>query len=269
MGVKWRNAPIFYTVAQVRFNPVLALKDYLDQIQEKFRQKDYPDFQKKSGFRLNLAQLRNAQSTEQPSKQLPTTEFIEQYTFDNKDRDSGFVLDQSMMSFQTTNYTTSAKFLDDIASGLQIVHEVVRLNYFERVGLRYLDAVTPALDEQIDQYVVPQVLGISGLVSGASIQHSFSETMIELSDKCRVTSRTIIQNGRIQYPPDLAALELKLPERVTSHNNVYALIDTDAAIESRTNFDLSIVKEHLNILHDGARKVFDATHTKYAVSKWQ
>lgn len=269
MGVKWRNAPIFYTVAQVRFNPVLALKDYIDQIQEKFRQKGYPDFRKKTGFRLNLAQITNMQSNEQPIKQVPSIESSEQYTFDNQDRDSGFVLDQSMMSFQTTNYKTSAPFLDEIASGLQIVHDVVRLNYFERVGLRYLDAVTPTADEQIDQYVAHQVLGIAGLLGDAGIQHSFSETVVELPDKCRVTSRTIIQNGQIQLPPDLGVLELKLPDRVKSHNNVYALIDTDAAIESRTNFDLSEVKSNLKILRAGARKVFDATHTDYAVSKWK
>ncbi len=268
MGAKWKNPPIFYTVAQIRFNPVLSLRTYIEQIQEKFRLMGYPDFRRKSGFRLNLAQLMAGQSNDQPNKQLPAPESIEQYLFDNQERDSGFVLDQSMVSFQTTNYTTSDRFLGEISRGLQIVHEAVQLDYFERVGLRYLDAITLTEGEQIHQYVVPEVLGVSGRVDGADVKYSFSETVIALPDECRVTSRTIIQNGPIQLPPDLTVLELKLPERVTSYDNVHALVDTDAAIESRTNFDLNVVNDRLKILHAGARKVFDATYTEYAESKW-
>jgi len=264
MGIKWNNAPIFYTVAQIRFNPVLSLKSYVDQIQERFRKSGYPDFRKREGFRLSLDQLVGKAPTNLPPRFEPT----EQYSFDNQQRNAGFVLDQSMLSFQTTSYETSDYFLSQVISGLTTVNELVQLDFFERVGVRYLDAVTPEREEQISQYVVPEVLGIAGLVEGANIEHSFSETVIQLANNCRVTSRTVIQNGRIQFPPDLHVLELKLPARVVDHENIYALIDTDAVYELREDFDVTALRAHLERLRDGARRAFKATYTDYAETKW-
>jgi uncharacterized protein (TIGR04255 family) len=266
MGAKWSNPPIFYTVAQIRFNPILTLKNYVDQVQERLRKASYPDFRKSQSIKLNIAQFVGKPSSEQPS---PSLEQIERYSFNDRNRGCGFILDQSSLAFHTTSYETSEDFLATIIEGLKIVHELVSLDYCERIGIRYLDAITPSQEESIVQYVVPEVLGIAGKIQGKNVRHSFSETVVELSDDAFVTSRTIIQNGPIQYPPDIQGLELKLPERITKHDGEYALIDTDAASELRRDFQLEKVRETLTSLHLGARAAFNATYTPYAESIWK
>ena len=44
MGKKLTNAPVYYTVAQVQFNPVLDLDGYIPAIQSKMREAHFPGF---------------------------------------------------------------------------------------------------------------------------------------------------------------------------------------------------------------------------------
>ena len=266
MSTKWNNAPLFYTVAQVKFNPVLSLKTYIEQIQERLRKHGYPDFRKQPRVRLNLAQVIGKQPADQPNLMLESTE---QYSFDDRERNCGFVLDQSALAFHTTNYDTFEDFSKVMLSGLEIVNDLVRLDYFQRVGIRYLDAVTPRLNESIDQYVVPQVLGIAGRLGNATLRHSFSETVIEISPESHVTCRAVIQSSAIQFPPDMQGLELKLPDRITKFDGVHALIDTDGSFEGREAFDLYGVKKRLGLLHEEIGRAFKATYTDHAESVWK
>ncbi len=44
MGQKMKNAPVYFTIAQVRHNPVLRLGAYAPDIQDRMRKAGYPDF---------------------------------------------------------------------------------------------------------------------------------------------------------------------------------------------------------------------------------
>ena len=44
MGKLLKNPPVFFTVAQIRFNTILNLKEYLPKIQDEFRKNGYPEF---------------------------------------------------------------------------------------------------------------------------------------------------------------------------------------------------------------------------------
>lgn len=54
MGTKLSNAPVYYTVAQVQFNPVLDLDGYIPAIQSKMREAHFPDYKKEIVQRLVL-----------------------------------------------------------------------------------------------------------------------------------------------------------------------------------------------------------------------
>lgn len=57
MGKKLSNAPVYYTVAQVQFNPVLDLDSYVPAIQAKMRDAHFPDFKKEVFQRLDFPVL--------------------------------------------------------------------------------------------------------------------------------------------------------------------------------------------------------------------
>ena len=54
MGARLRAAPVFFTIAQVRFNPILSLEAYAPQIQERLRKEGLPDAQKGLLATINL-----------------------------------------------------------------------------------------------------------------------------------------------------------------------------------------------------------------------
>ncbi|MDT7555334.1 MAG: hypothetical protein QOI16_3885 [Pseudonocardiales bacterium] len=54
-------------------------------------------------------------------------------------------------------------------------------DFTERVGLRYLDRVAPVGDDQLSEYLVQEVLGVSGRLGGKPLR-SFSEAFNEFGD---------------------------------------------------------------------------------------
>ena len=145
MGTKMRAAPVYFTIAQVRFNPILSLNTYAPQIQERLRKEGFPDAQKGFLATINL-NVNVAPSSEGSSPQIPMAQSA-LYLFGNMERTSGFILDQGALSFQTTEYDVFETLLTDFLKGLQAVNDAVSLSYIDRIGLRYLDAVFPKSGE--------------------------------------------------------------------------------------------------------------------------
>ena len=97
---KMNNAPIYYALAQVRFNTLAAIETFIPKIQESFRLAGYPDYQPIQTAHLVFGH-------QQIAKPAVTT----RYLFSNITRNSGFMLDPSFLTFQTTDYDTFRPFL--------------------------------------------------------------------------------------------------------------------------------------------------------------
>lgn len=269
MGSKMTNAPVYFTLAQVRHNPVLSLDSYIPGIQESLRKAGYPDFQRGMSVVFNLGNLAPAAGGDTKQEQ-PQQLRIERFMFSNMERTRGFILDQNSLSFQSTEYDTFESFSGAFLMGLGIVHQAVTFGFSERVGIRYLDAVVPVGGEkELPKFLVPEVLGLaSRLGDNVSVLHSFSETQIRTTVG-NVLSRTIIQNGPLGFPPDLQPIGLKVAERFIKVSGVHAIIDTDGSHETREAFDLDALKGKLQALHDEIIKVFQATVTEHALNAWK
>lgn len=271
MGKRMTNAPVYFTLAQVRHNPVLSLESYIPGIQESMRKEGYPDFQRAMAVVLNFGSV--ASPAVDTKQDQPQQLRFERFTFSNMERTRGFILDQNSLSFQSTDYDTFATFSSAFLMGLEIAHKAVSFGFSERIGIRYLDAVVPAGGEKdLPKYLVPEVMGLgSRMGDDASVLHTFSETQIR-TPVGNVLSRTIIQNGQIPqlgFPPDLQPIGLELAERFKKVSGVYAIIDTDGSFEAREKFDLDVLKRKLHALHDEIAKVFEATVTAHALSSWK
>lgn len=267
MSKKWTNAPVYFVIAQVRHNLVLSLNTYAPEIQERMRKAGYPDYRPGKSVVFNFIQHRSEDPSQQQS---PVTETVDRHVFFSKDGSRGFILEQGALSFQTTEYDTFETFSDAFFTGLQIVHECISLDYSERVGIRYLDAVVPPTSESdLSKYLVPGVLGLaSRLPDEISITLSISETHISTSD-ANLLSRTIIRNGPLGFPMDLVAHGLKIPNRFQQVDGVHAIIDTDASQEGREDFDLVRLRERIDTLHTKIRMAFDACVTEQSVKMWE
>lgn len=264
MGKKMKNAPVYFTVAQVRFNPILDMEGYLPTIQERMRKNHFPDFKRENIQQLILP---FAPSTE--GGQPPNPSFVPRArcVFGSIDRTTEFILEHNAMALQTTAYETSDIFFKIMLDGLGIVHEVIQLDFTERIGVRYFDAVLPKSGETLPQYLTSEVLGLYDKLEG-NMAHSYSET-VTMTTVGQLVSRVIIQKGRVGLPPEVMVLAPSINSRFTEVEGLHAIIDTDAFYEQREPFSLERLNSKLQELHDEIEKSFKATVTPFALKVWE
>jgi uncharacterized protein (TIGR04255 family) len=261
MGQKLSNPPIFFSLIQARFNPLFALESYVARIQDRLRQEGFPDASKNPVQIINL----NVTAGGAPQGLIPVTQSI-RYIFGNRDRSSGFILDESALTFQTTSYDTFEVFLAQFLVGLRIVHDVAGLDFIERVGLRYLNAISPADDGELSEYIAPSLLGLKGNLRG-SLAHAFSETHVR-SDSLHLLVRAVIRDGEIGFPPDIAPVTLEVTQRFREIKGEHGILDIDGWREARENFNLKQVESRLIKIHDGVEEAFLAAATEHALKVW-
>lgn len=266
MGQKMKNAPVYFTVVQVRHNPILRIGSYAAEIQDRMRKAGYPDFKKAMSMAFTLTPQLSGEILQSPN---PVVEQIERLMFFSTDSTKGFIFEQNALSFHTTEYDTFETFSDEFMRGLAIVHECVTLAHTERIGLRYLDAIVPPMGEEgLPNFLAPGVLGLSSRLPGTvQVSHSFSETHIRTTE-CNVLARTTIQSGPLGFPMDLQPIGVKVADRFDKINSVHATIDTDASIEGRHSFDLELIKSQLKKLRLGVGIAFEAIIMPQALEAW-
>lgn len=258
MGTPLKNPPVYFTVAQVRFNALLKLAEYLPSIQESMRNAGFPDF----GAHKNVA----IQLVMQDGKPVPQPVPHERFLFGTVDKAHSFVLSTESLTLQSTNYGHFEAFSAMLLKGLGLVHDIVRLDFTERVGLRYLDHVFPTGDDKLELYLAPEVLGVSARVGGEAV-HSFSETL-SLFGRVTLRSRVVIQDGPVSFPPDLLPANMALTQRFVEQVGRHALVDTDGFISERVVYSSAEVAKQLYEIHTVISSAFKATVSNYAYEVW-
>lgn len=264
MGKKMENAPVYFTVVQIRFNPILNMEGYLPAIQERMRVVRFPDFKRETIQHLIIPFTSPVEAGQPPNPSfVPRARCI----FGNIDRTTEFVLEHNSLALQTTEYDTSETFFKMMLDGLSIIHDILQLDFTERVGLRYFDAVLPQSNESLSDYLIPEVLGLCDKLEG-TLAHSVSETVI-MNPIGQLVYRVIIQDGRVGLPPEIVTLAPRINPRFTKPEGRHAIIDADAFCEQREAFSLDKLSSKLIDLHAEIRKAFTSTVTAFAIKAWE
>ncbi len=256
---KMSLAPVFYTLAQVQFNPIAQMSDYVARLQERLRRSGFPDFRDENQFELTIRRLDESQPEVQPQQHR-------RWSFTNAQRTEGYLLLSNTLVFHTTAYNTFKDFLQKTLSGLTLVHEIVDLAYVERIGLRYLDAVVPMNDDTLQQYLNPCLLGLSATLEG-SLGHTFTETVTVIEGGTLVT-RAVITEGSLAMSPDLFPLQLELQSKFAAINGRNAVLDMDYFVAKRDSFELMEIENQLLKAHDIITDAFKVSVTEYARDIW-
>jgi uncharacterized protein (TIGR04255 family) len=267
MGKKMANAPIYFAIAQIRFNAILALEQYIPAIQDSLRRAGYPDFQKMfvAALNINLGSGRD--------QALPAIQPQARYSFLDRQRTSGFILDQTVLTYQATSYDTFDPFLDAFMLGTGVLNQHAELNYLDRIGMRVLDAVVPREGETLDQYLCPNVLGLVGQMKGRTLSRAYSETRTK-TEKSNLTTRVVIYDQQkregVLFPNDLEPTLLQTSEKLKKVTGIYGIIDNDCSYKSpRESFDKDALVDRMKTLHDDIDIAFKAVVTKHALKVWE
>jgi uncharacterized protein (TIGR04255 family) len=258
MGALLKNPPVYFTVAQVRFNAILKLAEFLPAIQERLRNAGFPDFSVQKAVVLHLVS--------QDGQPAPVTALQDRYSFGNVDRTHSFLLEADKLTVQSTKYGNFEQFSELFLKGLTIVHETVRLDFIERIGLRYLDRIIPSAPETLSSYLTSDVIGLANRLGG-KVLHSYVETLCEVGS-IKLLSRIAALTGSVQFPPDLLPSSLVVEPRLAKYEGLHAILDNDGFYEAREVYALDVVQKHLTEIHGIIGAAFRATASEHAFKGW-
>jgi uncharacterized protein (TIGR04255 family) len=254
-ALKLERSPMVYFLAQVRFSAILAMAEHLSAIQERLRKLGYPLFTQVDTYNIVLTP---------PSP--PRVEQVALWNFAAADRKTGIILSSNFVAFQTTKYTTYEETLPKITEALHAVHDVAQIGVFERVGLRYLDLITPNWENQkFSTYLKPEVIGISGPAIGAETLHH-STVYAGKTEFGTIVIRFNTHDGPNILPPDIAIANLDMP-KVPESTRVGTL-DFDHFLESQDPFSPKLAETMLADLHDAISRAFNECATAEALELW-
>lgn len=261
MSEKMSNAPVYYALAQVQFNPVAAMAKYVDEVQDILRREGYTLFEPQEVRQLQFTSIPGETPAEPKLTQMNT------WLITKADRSSGFILGQSSLTYHTTHYETSDEFLPELLRGLKAVHRVVNLDHLSRLGLRYLDAVLPKACEPVELYLAD---GLRGIGFGATQRYALSESVFETESGPLLPQGTLVARVHratsfLGYPPDMMPNGLVPMTRFESKNMIsHAIIDTDHFVEGKMPLDFEKIHAQFVRLHATIKLAFEATTTDHA-----
>lgn len=266
MSTKMSNAPVYFALAQVVFNPVAAMHKYVDEIQDQFRREGYTLFEANQVAHVQFSAVSAVDMGQ------PKFETITNWGFSKAGKEIGFILNNNSLTLQTTFYESREEFIPELLNGIAIVHKVVGLDHISRVGLRYLNAVIPKKDESLDLYLDP---GLHGIQLDFNRRYSLSE--IVFNSKCGplIEQGTLVIKvysaySLLGFPPDLSLNGLVAnPKFKTEEALIHSIIDMDHFTDGKVDLDLEKLQDQFFSQHDAIRDAFRTTATQHALSVWE
>lgn len=261
MGEKLKLPPLFYTLAQIYFNPIEQMQSaYVPRIQEALRLLHYPDFKQDTVHSINI------RKTDKPIPEIENST-QNRWRFTNTAGDEGYLLLNNSIVFQTTNYISFDDFSDKVIKGLNLVNDIIQLSYVERIGLRYLNVVQTERHDNIDKFVQSSLLGLTSIKNG-EINQTFSEIQATINNGTLV-SRTVTNKKGISLPPDIFPMLLKPLTKFEVFEGKSVTLDLDYVVAQRFDFNIETVREQLCSSHDIITDAFHESITEHALSVWR
>ncbi|HEY6847213.1 MAG TPA: TIGR04255 family protein [Terracidiphilus sp.] len=251
------GSPLIYVVAQVNISAVVAIERYVPEIQERLRKSGFPGYT-------------NVQVPEiifETFGARPVVTPLSRYEFQNKLERTGIVLTPKSIAVHTNQYTTFDDFHAIIAMALETIHATAALQLHERIGLRYVDLIEFERDEELKDYLAPDLLGYDQAAVGMS-GGQFNFQFEGNTPYGRLVARHYAPQVRNMLPPDLAGVSLNYDYRPAPSPGRAALLDFDHAADYKGDFVIEEILETLENLHDGLDIIFRDSVTAAALEKW-
>ncbi len=262
MSKKMANPPVFYTIAQVTFNPVLDMQDFIGALQKRWR-REYPDFSQDvvSEIQIHLPTAGGIPEVKTTSKP--------RWNFKNAENTSCYAVGTNSFTLQTTSYQDSNHFISTMLNGLSDLHKIVELAYTESIGMRMLDAIVTQKGEELTAYLKSDVLGMARKLEGTCKQ-AISQLQMDTGDGQLLTSRLILLDGQLGIPQELAPLPLTLSAQARAINGPHVVLDNDCRhVKRMTSIDFEDITRRFESAKERLSKAFLETVSEHAIVVWR
>jgi len=262
--------PLALVLIQLRYSPILNLKEYIPVIQDRLRKIGFPLVYSKNMKKLVIS------STELKPEDM------QQWKFETPDKRSSVIVDQDQALLQTTDYHSFEEFLQQYFAVLNPFLKITEHGVHGtalRIGLRYVDQVTLQSDtDTIDSYLRPPICGmVSPFFKNKYKQYTHievGETELRNGRKGTLSIRVLRNAEGLDLPSDLYQ-EAPVRLRTIDVKDDFALIDMDHGCEqpfpqNQVGIPVQQLEELYFGLHDTIIEVFhESVVTLEGVEKWK
>jgi uncharacterized protein (TIGR04255 family) len=256
MSEKLSSPPLFYALTQIVFRSVRKIEDFILEIQGNMRELGYPDF------------------SEEPLPMPPNIppaklETYKRWCFADIPKHNGYLLSPDTLMFHTTDYTTFNDFAENVIRGIELLHRTLTISFIQRVGMRYIDIITPRRGEPVGMYVID---GVKGFVSedDKGLQSATSESVKSAGEGTLVV-RTLLKPQSTPYvmPGELLPLNLLPAKESSGELATRFILDEDFFVTKRFAFDVNALRGKLETAHEEIERAFRSVITEHAFSVWR
>lgn len=251
------NSPLIFVLAQVRFSPVLTMKDRIPEIQETLRKQGYP------GFNTRRIEVETFTPGISGTSQVETRE---QWEFLNQERTASVLVDHESVVLQTTRYPTFEEYLQQFRIALNAVQEHAEPTLMLRLGLRYVDLITPQEPHDLDSYIKPELRGMALAELGPK-RAALNEFIIETASWSKLVVRYVEGDSGFAFPPDLLPMSL-IFIRNPLQTKRFGLLDFDHYSEETMEYTVDNILSRGWILHSALEKAFKSSVLPTALQEW-
>lgn len=254
-ALKLHKSPLILVLAQVRFAPVLLIKEYIPAIQDELRRQKYSDYR--------AEQIQQVRFTGAEVKAEQTNRWV----FASRDRREAVIIAPDFVVCETSNYDVFETFLDKFQPVLALLRETISPDFAGQVGLRYVDLIRPSQGKAASDYLCESLRGLSKdrLKATSALQQFIVQAQTGHGE---LTIRSFDSSGESILPPDLASAHIELSLNVDT-NELCRILDIDHISRVQSDFDPSMLVDRLWDLHGPSEDAFLAATTSEAIESWK
>jgi uncharacterized protein (TIGR04255 family) len=220
--VPLKDAPIVRVIAQVRFPPILSIKEssFVASFQEAIRDK-FPVLrpEQSHGFILGSHGFESAE----PSMI---------WRFMDIDGNWRVSLTPDFVSLETTSYLSRSDFLDRLEGILSAVDAHIKPQVIERLGLRYIDQLKGEDLTQLSNLIRPEISGVLATEFDGNVLQSINESLFKIPEK---NSQMLARWGRL--PPNVTID----PSAIEAIAESSWILDTDIFNQESRMFNVELI----------------------------
>ena len=249
MNKNIRDLHVGHAVVEAHFNPIAAMENYVNDIQDRLRKKGYTKFERKHSRRSEPPIGSESSHIE------PNTECSPTWWISKSDETSGFTLGTTNLSFHATDYESYFELVSELLTGLHSVHEEVSLDHVSQLGFRNLGYVIPNKSD----------LFTRSNQSDSGVQKLYAESKSVFKTDCGLSG----QEGCLTYIVHFAESSDDLPkalffeesfieeELIRDEESVGLAIEMEHFVGCSISLDFTQIREVLFCLFASAESALD------------
>ena len=201
---KFENPPLLCVVFAITFTPLPKMKEYVHDLHEDLRMRNFPDYHQHEGNAVEFA----SSGTSEPRV---AWQKVLRWDITSDDKKTLIRIDERSVTIHFANYRDFNENRTSLKQILEAIEKSIPQLKVTSLTLRYINHIPLQEKENPTQWVTPALLGLSSQPSlGLNRKNSLTETVFETGEGSVLVVRCSAFAEGLTVPPDLLPLDFEI-----------------------------------------------------------